>query len=138
MVDREEVHPVVTLLVERMKSHPEEFEPLPPNTPVAEEDPRSRWSYAIYEIMEYGTDADIAMLDEHLRAIRLDKTHQLVLDELLNGEERRRAQERMRIDSMGQLGVGTAAPGAGYPALNIDDGTLYTSVLPEIKIELGV
>lgn len=91
-----EVHPLVTLLLERMKSHPEEFEDHfcgEPEMPVAST--RDRWGYAINEIQRHGSDADNEALVEGLRPLRLDKAHQWALDELLNGEERR-AEERRK------------------------------------------
>ena len=94
MADKEEVHPLVTLLLERMKSHPEEFEDhfcCEPEMPVAST--RDRWGYAINEIRRHGSDADNEALVEGLRPLRLDKAHKWALDELLNGDARR-AQER--------------------------------------------
>ena len=100
MVDKEEVHPLVTLLTERMKSHPEEFEDHFVGEPVRAVAPDSdRWGYAINEIQRYGSDADNEALSEGLRPIRLDKVHQWVLDELLNGAERR-AQKKREVDEV--------------------------------------
>jgi hypothetical protein len=80
-----ELHPLVTLLLKRMDSHPEEFQVS-----------RPRWDYAINAIKQNGSEADIDALDTKLRLVRLNAAHEWALDELLNGEERRKEQAKER------------------------------------------
>jgi len=69
-----------------MKSHPEEFK--------RHEDTYSdRWYDHVNTINAYGNEADRAALATGLREIRLGEVHELVMDELLNGDERRRKAE---------------------------------------------
>jgi hypothetical protein len=84
MVD--EPHEVVKLLLARMESHPEEFSLTSPSY-------HDRWYNHLNEIHAHGNEADKAALTEKLRDIRLAKIHEQVMDELLNGDDRR-AQEK--------------------------------------------
>lgn len=85
----DEVHEVVELLVARMKSHPEEFR-------VADAPFHDRWYDHVNAIQAFGSEADKAAMAEGLRKIRLAETHERVMDELLNGEDRRRKEEEER------------------------------------------
>lgn len=109
MVDNE-VHPLVTLLLERMKSHPEEFEDdYAVDAEFGGDDVtsmRGRWQYAIQEIYNHGSDKDADAFREGMRIIRLDKAHKWALDELLNGEERR-AQERREREEAAKMRMQT-------------------------------
>ena len=82
----DEPHEVVTLLLKRMESHPEEFR-------VADAPFHDRWYDHVNSINAYGNEADKAALATGLREIRLAETHERVMDELLNGDERRRKEE---------------------------------------------
>ena len=79
----DEPHAVVRLLLARMESHPEEFR-------VAEEPFHDRWYDHVNGVNAYGNEADKAALNAKLRDIRLGEVHERVMDELLNGPERRR------------------------------------------------
>jgi hypothetical protein len=85
----DEVHPLVTLLVARAKSHPGEFEDNLEATRSGD-----RWWPAISTVSRHGTDADKALMASTVGRIAMDKTHEWALDELLNGEERRVAERR--------------------------------------------
>lgn len=74
-----EPHDVVKLLLARMESHPEEFER-----------GMHRWADTIGEICEWGNEADKAAIYARLRNIRLGEAHEDMMEELLNGPERRR------------------------------------------------
>lgn len=78
----DEPHEVVKLLVARMESHPEEFER-----------GTYRWANTISDITEWGNETDKTAIDAKLRYIRLGEAHEDMLDELLNGPERRRMQQ---------------------------------------------
>ena len=81
-----EPHAVVRLLLKRMESHPEEFR--------GKEGPyHDRWYNHISAINTYGNEADKAALAEKVRDIRMGVIHEQVMDELLNGEDRRRKEE---------------------------------------------
>jgi hypothetical protein len=78
-----EIHPAVELLLARMKSHPEEF-------------PRGggRWAGFLDNMQELLSEEETSLLKSHMRTIRLDEVHEDIMDELLNGPERRAEAER--------------------------------------------
>ena len=79
----DEPHDVVKLLLARMESHPEEF--------CSDKERFSdRWERYISDIEAFGNEADKAALNAKLRDIWMVKVHEKVMDELLNGEDRRR------------------------------------------------
>jgi hypothetical protein len=69
-----------------MESHPEEFKR-------HEGIYKDRWYDHVNTINTYGNEADKAAMAEGLREIWLGEVHELVMDELLNGDERRRKVE---------------------------------------------
>jgi hypothetical protein len=85
----DEPHDVVKLLIARMESHPEEFR-------VGDAPFHDRWYDPVNGISAYGSEADKAAMAAGLRKIRLGEIHERVMDELLNGEERRRKVEEDR------------------------------------------
>ena len=116
------LHDVVKLLLARMKSHPKEFMT-----------GSHRWHDVVDIVRDYATKEENDALDVGLRPIRLQQAHELMMDELLNGDERRhreqeeqdyernlmnRAQnmllghpQAMQSGSYGKpLGIGTATP----------------------------
>jgi hypothetical protein len=84
----EEVHEVVKLLVARIESHPEEF--MGDNDVVESDSLEDRWWHIMREVREYGTDAEVAAVKAAMRKSKLQKAHEVMMDELCNGEERRR------------------------------------------------
>lgn len=91
-----ELHPVVQLLLGRMKSHPEEFE----------HKNFGRWQYALEVIQEHGSAEEVAALDEAMRVIRLEEAHVWALDELCNGEERRAEEKKQYAQKMRAMQTG--------------------------------
>jgi hypothetical protein len=85
----DEPHAVVRLLLKRMESHPEEFR-------AADEPFHDRWYDHVNSIQAFGSEADKAAIAEGLREIRLAEVHERVMDELVNGPERRRKEEEER------------------------------------------
>lgn len=85
-----ELHPVTELLLARMKSHPDEFKDDYLLTDLQPVNGSGRWESALRAIQMNGTRWDAKALKEGLSAIRMDQVHEWALDELLNGEERRR------------------------------------------------
>lgn len=77
------VHPVVQLLAARMESHPEEFT-------------GGRWGMWVSALMEIATPEEKLLL----RKARMDEIHNEVMDELLNGDERRAEVERKRMEEV--------------------------------------
>jgi len=84
-----EPHAVVRLLLKRMESNPEEFR-------VGDAPFHDRWYDHVNAIQAFGSEADKAAMTAGLREIRLAETHERVMDELLNGPERRRMEEEER------------------------------------------
>jgi primosomal protein N'' len=74
---------VVKLLLARMESHPEEFG-----------HGVSRWGWMIENVLENCSKEEAEAIKEGLRPIRLQEIHETVMDELLNGTERRRIEEQ--------------------------------------------
>lgn len=78
MVD--EPHEVVKLLLKRMESHPEEFKK-----------DADRWDRVLVEVLEHADETEIAAIHASIRNIRLGEAHEDMMDELCNGDERRRS-----------------------------------------------
>ena len=74
-----EPHDVVKLLAARMESHPEEFGPKGDQ----------RWLDYLHQMDGMLTEEERLML----RALRMQEIHEQVLDELMNGPDKRRQQE---------------------------------------------
>jgi hypothetical protein len=62
-----------------MESHPEEFKK-----------DADRWDRVLVEVLEHADEAEIAAIHASIRNIRLGEAHEDMMDELCNGEERRR------------------------------------------------
>jgi hypothetical protein len=77
------IHPVVELLLARMKSNPEEFDC-----------PEGRWEHVFEMVREHGSDEERRAIEAARRPIYLDEAHRWMMDELLNGDERRAEAER--------------------------------------------
>lgn len=92
----DKLHPLTELMLARMKSHPEEFE----DDILTYE---ARWDNAMHAIKKYGSDADKQAILEGMRPILLDAAHAQAMDELLNGEERRRKQREEEADYMAKM-----------------------------------
>jgi hypothetical protein len=73
------IHPVVELLAARMESNPEEFAP----------DGEGRWARWLDELIPFVTEAERVLL----RGPMMQTYHEEVLDELLNGPDKRRKEE---------------------------------------------
>lgn len=84
------MHPVVELMLARMESHPQEFE-----NPYG-----SRWSTVLEGINEYAEDAEREIVRKARYKILMGRVHEEALDELCNGEERRRKAEEEKNQAM--------------------------------------
>jgi hypothetical protein len=142
------LHDVVKLLLARMKSHPEEFRRDRKNA--------GRWYDVMDVVRDYGTKEEDDAIDAGLRPIRLQEAHEMMMDELCNGEERRRIEEqeyerdlmnRMRntlhgvnpthvwTDDYANVGVGTTAP--SQPLVIQSGGTGATRIQTNSEIKIG-
>jgi hypothetical protein len=122
----DEVHPVVELLIARMESHPEEFKDDYLISEVRPMTGSGRWHQAIRAIREHGLERDVEALNAALSKIRMQQIHEWTMDELLNGEDRRRAEE----EAMERLvATATAAP-ASVSAITAHTGRYYGDAKP--------
>lgn len=85
MADNEN-HPLVDLMLARMDTHPEEFG-----------GSSNRWAVTLMDINECALPEQAALVTAKLNAIRLDKAHHWAMDELLNGEDRRRQKAEVEL-----------------------------------------
>lgn len=90
------VHDVVKLLLARMESHPEEFKDPYLLSEVQPHIGQERWDRALRVVIDKGTDADKEAIKDGLRPIYMKQAHEWVMDELCNGEERRRKEREAR------------------------------------------
>lgn len=93
------IHEVVKLLVARMESHPEEFDP----------NRGGRWAEWLEQLIPLVTEEERVIL----RGPMMQGIHEEVLDELLNGEERRAQAQRERDLAMQQM-MGARHPKSLY------------------------
>lgn len=105
MVDNTDLHPVVQMLIARMDSHPEEFEGTY----------AGRWSLFIEELRAVATGDNLAVFEEHYAKVCLDKLHDRVLDELLNGDTRRAQMEAERANAYKKY-ASTQVGASPYPS----------------------
>ncbi len=82
----DKIHPVVELLAARMESHPEEFG----------ENGSHRWAQWLDQLIPFVTEEERVML----RRPMMQDIHEEVLDELMNGPERRAEEKRKRDEEM--------------------------------------
>jgi hypothetical protein len=150
-----EMHDVVKLLLARIESHPEEFER-----------GMHRWDWVMERVKSHGSKEENEALHAALRPIRLQETHEDMLDELLNGDERRRKEQeeheyertmmqqhqlKMQHQQLQSLGLANAqlyqqqhygvAAGTFYEAtqsLYLDDEKLDGSILKKLKKAVGL
>ncbi len=104
MVDDEfeGMHPLVELIVTRIRTHPDEFVDRDRTDSYAELGvaDRSRWFTIIYEFSQIATEEEKAAVNAALHGPQMDLLREEFLDELLNGEERRRQEREKREAEM--------------------------------------
>ena len=143
------LHPVVTLLLKRIESHPEEFGR-----------GATRWDWIIDRVQSYGSKEEDEAIDAALRPIRLQEAHEEMMDELLNGDDRRAKEEEEReyekqlVQQMQQqrmqqnayanqagayrsaLGIGSVTP--SHPlVINSSDGTEAMRITANGQLNIG-
>lgn len=116
------IHPVVKLLAKRMETHPEEFGLRG----------TGRWAMYLEDLHHLATPEEKLLL----RTTRMNELHEQVLDELMNGPERR-AQEKRERDlemqrMMAQAQQNALQPGqyAQVQSLSALQGMGISSVAP--------
>jgi ribosomal protein L17 len=94
MADETELHPAVELLLARMESHPEEFVT---NEKVYTTNSRIVKMTSLYEdILSRASEREAVLLRAAMNKIQLDLLHNDLMDELFNGEDRRKAEEKAK------------------------------------------
>lgn len=98
---KDEFHDVVKLLLKRMDSHPGEFSDT--SNMVSDEyntisEGSDRWWRSLAIIREWGSEEEKRTINARLRKIKLNEAHNIAMDELLNGDERR-AKQRAQEDA---------------------------------------
>lgn len=81
-MEQDNIHPVVRLLAKRMESNPEEFG----------HRGTGRWAAWLDALHHLATPEEKLLL----RTARMNEVHEEVMDELLNGDERRAEERRQR------------------------------------------
>lgn len=84
----DDTHPVIRLLIARMESHPEEFRPHV-----------GRWASFVEEVRDTAEGADLDTFNAAYSKLLLTHLHERVMDELLNGEQRRAEEQRKREEA---------------------------------------
>ncbi len=87
----EELHPLARQLLARIESHPEEFRGFVEQR--ATHVQTSGWDDAIYAVRKHDSKADKDALNAKLDAMYMEAAYERMLDELLNGDERRHREE---------------------------------------------
>jgi hypothetical protein len=161
------LHDVVKLLLARMESHPEEFIPAQAEQDyIIRDTDANRWWRAMSEVQEFGTEEERKAIAAKLRVLRLQQAHEWAMDELCNGEDRRRKERErheletqryamaqqayanvqpgqyMAVSSPNTLGIGAANPSQGlhisHGNLQLGNETLDEGILKKIKGALGI
>jgi hypothetical protein len=88
----DEIHEVVTLLLARMESNPEEFKFNDGGSLAVS----GRWETWIAQLGWYFNETEKALMYAKARELVFQRVHEEVLDELLNGEDRRRKEAEDR------------------------------------------
>jgi hypothetical protein len=76
-------HPVVKLLLSRMRSRPDEFSCISDDYYHGQRGPEARWNTFIYQLQAYMTRTERAALNNGVREIRMMKIQHDVMQELL-------------------------------------------------------
>jgi len=149
MSEEDTVHPVVELLAARMESHPEEFR-IYNNSTLAI---GGRWETWISQIRPFMNEAEHRLLFNKSKEAFLQRVHEEVLDELLNGEARRAEERRQRKEAeermMAQVQQSALQPGQfaqvqslgalqSAGAIRLGSETIDEGMLKQIKRKLGL
>ena len=134
------IHPVVELLAARMESHPEEFQ-FQANSSLAV---TGRWAIWISQLGWHFNEAEKELIYGKAKELIFQRVHEEVLDELLNGEERRAEAEREREEIIrrgaqqqyaSQLQQATLA--SQLPGTYLQGADLYNNQIAPTTLRLG-
>jgi len=103
-----EYHPLVMLMLARIKSHPEEFEVERGRTNLPK-----RWGKVLQDIDEYACEEGKRLVSEAVNAVRMDQAHRDAMDELLNGDDHRAKVEAALVAEETALRAAIPYPTAG-------------------------
>jgi len=106
-MSEEKIFSGVDALIDRMELYPEEF--------FENGEKRSRWTFMYKDYFRDAlTESEKGRIHEAVRKMRRLEFDATVLKELMKDEvkeaEQMQSQEAMRLDSSGNLGLGTSAP----------------------------
>lgn len=143
------IHPVVELLAARMESHPEEFK-FHNGSSLAI---TGRWETWINQLGWYFNEAEKELIYGKAKELIFQRVHEEVLDELLNGEERRAEERRQRKEAeermMAQVQQSALQPGQfaqvqslgalqSAGTIRLGSETIDEGMLKQIKRKLGL
>lgn len=128
----DDMHEVVKLLLARMESHPDEFVENTGRDSVISDGIGDRWWRVLTFVEDYGTDEEQKAIGAGLRKIKLNRAHEIMMDELCNGEERRR-KERENILNTAHNNMGASLRAAISPALQKIDMEMQQQQLEAYK-----
>jgi hypothetical protein len=132
-------HDQIKLLLERMDSHPEEFihgtkwNPYLPNTHHV-----TKGTVDYFSILNFAERNAIARKFNKLCLNAMRKNaYNRVLEKMFESEMQHEGQERFRIDSRGNVGIGTSSISLNTPtnttAISIGDQTLTAADIKKLK-----
>lgn len=101
-MEDEKIHPLVELVLARMESHPEEFG----NS--YDGPTEDRWWRIRETIQSHGTEEERAVFRAAMREIDMNAGHEWMMDELLNGEDRRRQEREVMMQAQQRAQLGKA------------------------------
>ena len=116
-----EYHPLVMLMLARIKSHPEEFEVERGKTNLSK-----RWCRVLQDIDEYACEEGKRLVSEAVNAVRMDQAHRDAMDELLNGDDHRAKVEADLVAEETALRAAIPYPTAGT-------GTTKSSIMQQYQ-----
>lgn len=123
----EEIHPVVELLAARMESYPEEFQFHADGSLAI----TGRWETWIAQLGWHMNEAEKKLIYGKAREVRFARIHEEVMDELLNGPQRRVEAEKAREAEMQRLLAQTQKLSA---AAGVQGSQLYGQNLSQANI----
>jgi hypothetical protein len=125
----DEIHEVVRFLAARMESHPEEFthhDGVTGSLAIS-----GRWEKWISKLGWHMNESEKALIYGKTRQVIFQRVHEEVLEELLNGPERKMTTVKMTTVKLGQGSTQQQA----YGAQNITPSLLH-NILPGVFLEL--
>jgi len=123
-----EYHPLVMLMLARIKSHPEEFEVERGRTNLSK-----RWCRVLQDIDEYACEEGKRLVSEAVNAVRMDQAHRDAMDELLNGDDHRAKVEADLVAEETAIRAAIPYPTAGIGNLAPGTGATKSSIMQQYQ-----